>query len=179
MSIVTAKGDTGKTFLYNGRKVSKDHMLIEACGELDEASSYLGAAKSIVKRKKVKQVIEAIQKDLLLAGSEVSCGMSQEVKLKAVIGISQIRNIEKLIKELENKNVLSEKKFCLSGKNFPSSMLDIARSVIRRVERKIVALIRKRKINNSNIIIYLNRLSDFIYLLARLEEYSVSKRINY
>ncbi len=179
MSIVTKKGDLGKTFLYNGRKVSKSHVLVEACGEIDELSSYLGAAKSIAKRKKVKRIIEVVQKDLLLVGSEISCGSKKIVNSKINIGTLQIKYIENLIKSIEKQNVFSGKKFCLSGKNLSSSMLDIARSVARRAERKIVVLVGKKKINNINMIVYLNRLSDFIYLLARLEEYPASKKVNF
>jgi len=167
MSIVTKKGDKGKTSLYQGKSVSKDHMRMEACGVLDELSSYLGLAKSMIKGKRIKGIVESIQKDLFILGSEVVTEVKSLKKLKKRIDSSFISCLDKFILDLESKKGLKIRSFQLPGVNPVSSVLDISRTITRKLERRIVSLGRKKLLSNKTILVYLNRLSDLLYLLAR------------
>ncbi len=168
MSIVTKKGDKGKTSLYQGKMVSKDHIRIEACGSLDELSSHLGLVKSIANRKNIVNLIESIQKDLFILSTEVVTEIKILGKLKKRIDSSFISRLDKSILEIEEKKGLKIKGFRLPGSSPISSILDISRTIARRVERRITTLSRKKLLNNKHILVYLNRLSDLLYLLARL-----------
>ena len=102
-------------------------------------------------------------KDLFLA-------ILESPKPKKRIDNRHIANLEKEIKAIEKKNILQECCFYLPGENFLSAALDISRTVARRVERQVVTLKRKKLLKNPYILIYLNRLSDLLYLLARAHE---------
>ena len=170
MGIVTKKGDKGKTFLYGGARVYKDDIVIEACGCLDELVSFIGLSKSLVKDKKIKGALEEIQKDLFVIGSEVSAGPKSGKKLKIIIAKSYINRLDDEIKEFESEKVFDEKGFCLSGKDSCSSSLDLSRAIARKLERRLVTLKRKKLFNNENALVYINRLSDYLFLLARYVE---------
>ena len=167
MGIVTKKGDKGKTSLYQGKRVSKDHIRMEACGVLDELSSYLGLAKSMIKNRKIGSIIESIQKDLFILGTEIVTEGPALKKLKRRIDSSFIDYLDKVILDLEEKKGLKIKCFQLPGVSSVSSILDISRTIARKLERRVTTLGKKRLISNKCILVYLNRLSDLLYLLAR------------
>jgi ATP:cob(I)alamin adenosyltransferase len=167
MSIVTRKGDGGKTSLYGGRIVSKDHARIQACGNLDELCSFLGIAKSLIKQKKTQRIIKTIQRDLFILGAELACDLRSIRKLRQRIKKQHVLDIEGLIENLENRRKIKINAFCLPGENPISAVLDVARAITRRIERDVVGLKRRKQLRDNCIVIYLNRLSDFLYLLAR------------
>jgi cob(I)alamin adenosyltransferase len=167
MSITTKKGDKGKTSLCRGRIVCKDDPRVEFCGSLDELCSFLGLSKSMVKRKEAKALIESIQRDLFVIGIEIATESKFIKKLKSRVDNSYVSRLEKNILSLEKKNALTECCFCLPGENEVSGILDITRTVARRLERLAVTLKKKKILLNGFILIYLNRLSDLLYLLAR------------
>jgi len=175
MGIVTKKGDKGKTFLYQGKSVSKDHTRMEACGTLDELSSYLGLAKSMIKNKKIGNIIESIQKDLFILGSELVSEDKVLKKLKRRVDSSFIDCLNKAILDLERKKGVKIRCFQLPGASSVSSVLDISRTIARRLERRVVTLGRKKLLSNKCILVYLNRLSDLLYLLARLSEGQIDR----
>ncbi len=168
MGIVTKGGDKGKTSLYRGKRVSKDHIRIEIVGTLDELSSYLGLTSCLIRNAKIKKTIQSIQKDLFLINAEAATPMESLNRLKKRISQKQVSFLEKAIAGLEAKKGLKLKGFCLAGKNQISSNLDIARTIARRAERRVVTLQRKKLLKNEYIVVYLNRLSDLLYLLARI-----------
>lgn len=168
MSIITKKGDKGITSLCYGVKASKDNPSIEACGVLDELCSFLGLSKNLIKEQNNKKLIESIQKDLFVIGAEFATKFQHINKLKKRIDKSYIERLEKFIWDLEKKNKLKTRSFCLPGENLASSVLDISRAIARRAERLSVTLRKKKILLNGDILIYLNRLSDLLYLLARL-----------
>ena len=170
MGIATKKGDNGKTSLYQGKRVSKDHIRIEACGVLDELSSCLGLAKSMVKDKKIIGVIESIQRDLFVLCTEIVTESKALNKLKKRIDSSFIDCLDKVILDLEGKKGLKVRCFQLSGASPVSSILDLSRTIARKLERRVVTLNRKKLLSNKYILVYLNRLSDLLFLLARLSE---------
>lgn len=175
MSITTKTGDKGKTSLYQGRRVSKDNLRVESYGGVDELCSYLGLAKSFLKSKKEKDIVEFIQKDLFIIGSEIASETKFLKKLKNKINKDDVNRLEKVIKELEAKNKVKSCRFYLPGQNTVSAALDISRAITRRVERGITTLLRKKIIKNNYILIYLNRASDLLFLLARSQERSPRK----
>ena len=170
MSIVTKAGDGGKTSLYCGKRVSKDDMRVEICGALDEVSSFLGMAKNASKDKNTKRVVHFIQKELLILGTEVATSAARLGKIKKRVGAGSVCVLEKEIDCLEGKRVIKIRSFCIPGKGAASSALDVARAITRRAERRSVTLLKKGMVKNPNIVIYLNRLSDLLYLLARFNE---------
>ena len=170
MSITTKKGDRGDTFLYWGGKVSKDHVRIQACGTVDELCALLGFSKSLIKEKKIKRLLESIQADLCVVNAELVTIPVHIGKLKKRIDKADIARLEKMLLSLEKRRIIKERRFHLSGENIISSSLDIARTVARRAERHVVTLKRKNIISNPLIVIYLNRLSDLLYLLSRSYE---------
>lgn len=175
MGITTKTGDKGKTSLYKGGRVSKDDLRIESCGSLDELCAYLGLVRSILRSKKEKRIIESIQKDLFVIGSEIACPIKLSPKLEKRIGKTNTVKIDEAIEDLEKSKKFKNDSFYLPGESIVSSFLDIARTVTRRVERRITTLLRKKIITNKYILIYLNRASDFLFLLARSQEKSPRK----
>lgn len=167
MSITTKKGDKGITSLYYGGMVSKDDARVDACGTLDELCSFLGLSKVILKDQKGKKIIESIQQDLFAIGAELATKGKFLAKLQKRIDKSCITRLEQCISDLEKKRKLKKRYFCLPGENPISAVLDISRTVARRAERISVTLKRKGKLSNDFILIYLNRLSDLLYLMAR------------
>ena len=170
MSIVTKTGDKGKTSLYCGKRVYKDDIRVEICGALDEVSSFLGMAKSASKDKDTKRVIHAIQKELIHLCAEVATSAAGLGKIKKKIAKNSICVLEKKIDYLEGKRIVKIRSFCVPGKGAASSALDVARAITRRAERRSITLLKKGMVKNPNIVIYLNRLSDLLYLLARVNE---------
>lgn len=167
MSITTKKGDKGFTFLCGGAKVTKDDIRIDICGGLDELNSFLGVSKVIVKTKDIKDLLEGIQRDLFVIGSEISTPLTATKRLKNTVKYKSIQKLQQHINALENKKVIKDKCFSLPGGSLASSILDVARTIARRLERRVVTLNRKKLLKNKNILVYLNRLSDLLYLLAR------------
>jgi cob(I)alamin adenosyltransferase len=167
MSIVTKTGDKGKTSLYCGKRVCKDNARVEACGSLDEVSSFLGMAKSVLKDRNTKRIIHSIQEELIVLCTELATSAAGSGKIKKRVGAGSICVLEKEIECLENKCNVKIRSFCIPGNTAASSALDVARAVTRRAERRSVTLLKQGMIKNTNIVVYLNRLSDLLYLLAR------------
>jgi ATP:cob(I)alamin adenosyltransferase len=169
MSIVTKGGDRGKTSLPGSRRVYKDNLYIEISGSIDELNSYLGSAKAQLKLRKDKEIINQIQKDLFLICAEIVTDSKQIKKITKRINKEKVEKIEELIKKFETKIKL-KKEFYIPGKNIESASLDVARAVARRIERRVVSLNKKRPLKNTDVLVYLNRLSDLLFLLARTSE---------
>ena len=170
MGIVTGRGDKGMTSLYCGAEVGKDDIRVEACGALDEVSSFLGMAKSSAKNSRTKSVANRVQKELIVLSSEISASPAATYRLRKKIGKGSVSMLEKEIDCLENKCGVRVKSFCLQGDNTVSGALDTARAITRRAERRCVTMTKKNMLKNRDIIAYLNRLSDLLYLLARFNE---------
>ena len=155
-------GDKGYTVIA-GVTMRKDDSRIYAYGSIDELSSILGYINSISKNKKLNKKLETIQKHLYLAGIDLQKPEKSNLTKK------QIKWIENEEEKLE-KTLPKLKRFILPGGIETASLLHIARSVCRRCESNIVSITEKYKINE-NLIVYINRLSDFLFLLARNENF--------
>ena len=167
MKISTKSGDNGLTSLLCGERVRKDNLRVEMCGALDELNSFLGLSKSLLKDRAARRLIGKVQQDLFAIGSEIAASISYAYKLPNRIEEANVRGLELFIEKLEKKCRSKRSSFILPGKNTLSATLDIARSIARRAERRTVTLSNRGKLKNKHIIIYLNRLSDLLYLLAR------------
>jgi cob(I)alamin adenosyltransferase len=167
MSIVTKTGDKGKTGLYAGKRVSKDNLRVEIFGNLDELCSFMGLAKSLVKDARTKTLLEDIQRDLFVVGAEVATEAKYLGKLKHRIGHDYIAKLEKHIYSLESRANFEGCCFYLPGGNPPAAALDVARTITRRVERRLVTLKRRGMLKNADMLIYVNRLSDLLFVLSR------------
>jgi len=164
MSIITKSGDSGKTSLYSGKRVFKDDLRIEAYGTLDELNAWIGECRNYLSDQRQKENLLEIQKTLFRCMGQLA---TKNGTFPDPITNKDVDNITELVYSLE-KN-LHLKGFVLPGGNSVSAKLDICRTVARRAERKIIALSRKEKIA-PELIIYVNRLSDFFFVLARTEE---------
>lgn len=161
-SVVTKKGDKGYTYIFSGDKLSKDDLTLEEAGTMDELISFLGMAKCLVKDKTGKSILERIQNDLFIVENQIS-GLGAG-KPKQKISLQRVRFLEDTIKRLEKK--FTFKDFVLPGDNLVSSVLHVSRAVARRLERRAVLLKNKKYFNDTHITIYLNRLSDLLFVLA-------------
>ena len=176
MGITTKKGDNGKTSILTGKRISKDHIIIEAIGSIDELCSFLNIAKSLARKKILRETLAAIQNDLLIICSEISEAAKPSSKLKKHISDKHIFFLEKAAAGFEKRTKIKLKCFCLLGDSTLSAYLDAARSIARRCERRIVTLKNKKMLANRNILIYMNRLSDLLFLLAVKEDKKTQNR---
>lgn len=178
-SITTKQGDQGNTRLYSGERVSKSDLRMNICGDIDELVSILGIAYSFLndnslfsnnsKQGYIGTEITYIQKILFIIASEIATRQPKYDKLPNKITITDSNFITNLTAELEGRITLP-KGFILPGANIISAHLDLARTITRRCERKIVTLKERGLLPNELIIVWLNRLSDYLYLLARASE---------
>ena len=161
--IYTKIGDKGSTQLGDGKMVNKDSLRVDAYGSVDEANTTIGL--SILRTNiKIKKILKIVQNDLFDLGADL-CIPDKKNTQKLKITKDRVDYIEEKIDNF-NKELSSLNSFILPGGSESSTYLHIARTVTRRAERKIVALSKKEKINPITII-YLNRLSDLLFVLAR------------
>lgn len=171
MSIYTKSGDKGETGLLGGRRVSKSTPRIVAIGEIDELNAALGVLCALKReekeQEKVIETLHDIQSDLFMIGAELA---DPEKKSPALpLQTNDVQKLEQWIDEREKK--LPElKNFILPGGTPFAAHAHLARAICRRAERTVVALHEKESIN-PQIIIYLNRLSDLLFMLAREDIY--------
>ena len=170
MSITTKTGDKGWTDLLFERRVRKDTARLEAYGTLDELNSFLGLAKSQVRRKWVKECIHRCQFDIFIVSSEIAVFPQDSKRLEYRVDRPRVRWLEEQIEQLEGKLELEECCFLIPGESRTSALLDVCRCLARRGERLAVGLHHRKALGNALVLTYLNRLSDLLYLLARAEE---------
>jgi len=169
MPITTKKGDKGFTSLLGGRRVPKFHLRPETYGTLDELNSFLGMARAVSEDQMVKETLLAIQNHLYLIGSELALSGKDRRLLKKEIAEKEVDWLTRLSADFE-VSLMPEPKFIIYGEIYVSSIIDVARAVSRRAERRVAEMKSKRMLSNTKILEYLNRLSDVLYLLARYEE---------
>jgi cob(I)alamin adenosyltransferase len=173
MSIVTKRGDRGTTGLMYNRQVSKCHPRVEAYGAVDELNAALGLARGAVQHDRLRENLTTIQKDLVLLMGELATAaedLSRYVKDgHSLVNPAMTASLEKWIAEQEAAQV-SAKGWAMPGASTSSAALDFARTVCRRAERRACALQETGQLPNPEIIVYLNRLSDLLWVLARCVE---------
>ncbi|HEY9167019.1 MAG TPA: cob(I)yrinic acid a,c-diamide adenosyltransferase [Candidatus Kryptonia bacterium] len=165
MKIYTRTGDEGETSLFGGKRVGKDVPRIEAYGTVDELNSVIGIARSFNKNRKIDKLLGMIQNQLFVLGADLAT--PSDVTSTAVhrIGENEVRLLEETIDELDVK-LEPLKTFILPGGSKTSAILHFSRTVCRRAERKVAPLKGNGEVSRETLV-YLNRLSDLLFVLAR------------
>jgi cob(I)alamin adenosyltransferase len=170
MKIYTGVGDRGKTSLFSGERVPKSHLRIEAYGDVDELNSILGALVASLPPacKELAQPLQAIQSDLFHVGAWLATTPdSPAIANLQAIGQEQIQALESAIDRLEER-LPPLTHFILPGGHPAATWAHLARTVCRRAERHVVRLAHESdRANLEGVIVYLNRLSDYLFVLAR------------
>lgn len=174
MSIVTKTGDQGETSLMYGRRVPKTHPRVEAYGNVDELNAALGLARSLANDKFVSEQILAAQKDLIVVMGELATDPQDRQRfLKNGFHLTTAEMVERVtavIVDLEKDKSLYPKDWVIPGTTQLAAALDLARTTCRRAERQATGLMTLEKDFNTEIVRYLNRLSDCCWVLARYAE---------
>jgi cob(I)alamin adenosyltransferase len=173
MSIATKTGDNGTTALMYGRRVPKNHPRVEAYGAVDELNAALGLARATATHTFVGENLLAIQKELVVLMGELAVA-SEDLERYVKNGYSLVTpamtaKLDALVKEIEAQNV-SFKGWATPGATHNSAALDVGRTICRRAERRVCDLQTVGDFHNAEIIIFLNRLSDLLWLFARWVE---------
>jgi len=170
MKTFNKRGDEGETSLLYGVRVPKSDLRCEAYGTLDEVSSALGLARQWASPE-VKEIILSIQQDLFTLGGELATPETHYERLprEKRLHPQATDRLERLIEAYEERIEMPDS-FILPGGSPAGAALDLARTITRRAERAVVRLKQEGKLNNPEILRYLNRLADLLYTLARYEE---------
>ena len=173
MSIVTKRGDRGMTALMYNRQVSKCDPRVEAYGAVDELNAAIGLARAAAEDDFARQNLAAIQKDLVLLMGELATAAEDLPRYvkdgHTLVTAGMTARLEGLVGEIERAKV-SSKGWAIPGANTAAAALDVARTVCRRAERRACALQEAGQLQNTEIVVYLNRLSDLLWLFARRSE---------
>lgn len=165
MKIYTKGGDKGHTSLIGGKRVPKNNPRIEAYGTADELISYIGLLRQMIKNKHYQDFLLKVQDRLMVASSLLAADCEGCEKELPLLKVKDIELLEKEIDRMETK-LPPLTKFILPGGNKTVAFCHICRTICRRVERQCVGLANDENIDE-RIIEYLNRLSDFLFVLAR------------
>ena len=181
MKPFTGIGDDGKTSSLGGKRIWKDSIRVETFGTIDESASAIGLARSFVDHVNVAKLLLMIEEDLYVVGANIATHINNEN-----FGMN-IPRINKMIERLEkeaikyNKNLNPLTKFIITGGLREASFIHLARCIVRRAERRMISLSRIDEVN-PKIIVYFNRLSSLLFVLARylskeaqFEEHPVKK----
>jgi len=166
MKIYTKTGDTGETSLFDNTRVSKADARVDAYGEVDEVNACLGAARAAGVDGAMAALIESLQKDLFALGARLADPASRIAPRveKAAITDASVQRLEQEIDRLE-ETLPPLRRFILPGGSACGALLHLSRTVCRRAERRVIAL--GAGAVDPLIIIYLNRLSDLLFVMAR------------
>lgn len=167
MKIYTKTGDAGKTSLLGGKKVSKGDLRIESYGTVDELNVHVGLVSDYQQDEEIKKILKEVQDRLFTIGSELACDPDKNIKMPVPdLHESDIELLEKEIDRM-NDELPVMRNFILPGGSPAVSFTHLARCVCRRAERNCIRL-NDREGNVAPLIIkYLNRLSDYFFMLAR------------
>ena len=176
MRIYTKKGDTGTTgLLFGGARVSKADLRTDAYGTTDEAVSALGLARAAIgavtdrKEAQLAPLIERLQRELFVVGAELATHVEKRQKLTdgvTRVTAEMVTALEGEIDGLEERHQMPVE-FVLPGESMTGASLDMARSIVRRAERRTVQLANEGGLPDSQVVPYLNRLADLLFVMAR------------
>jgi cob(I)alamin adenosyltransferase len=174
MKIYTKTGDDGTTGLFDGSRVAKSSIRVETYGTIDETNTFIGAAIAHNCPEQIKSDLENIQVRMMRLGTDLATPLESKVQFEINrIDNSDIIYLEELIDQY-TKQLPALNNFILSGGTECASLLHVARAVCRRAERLAVDLESQDKINK-HIVIFVNRLSDYLFTAARMANFSVGK----
>jgi cob(I)alamin adenosyltransferase len=170
MRIYTRKGDTGTTgLLFGGARISKADLRTDAYGTTDEAVSALGLARAALGEGALSELIVRLQRELFVVGAELATHVDKRQKLTD--GVTRVTAemttaLEHEIDALEAKHPMPVE-FVIPGESIAGAALDLARTSVRRAERRAVALASANGLPDSQVVPYLNRLADLLFVMAR------------
>jgi cob(I)alamin adenosyltransferase len=160
----TGTGDRGETSLYGGTRVGKENPRVEAYGAVDELNSHIGVVRALVRRGRIEDVLQGVQKDLFVLGGDLA---SELVTAKIPrVERSHVANLEQVLDKV-HRELRPLQRFILPSGGVVGAELHVARSVCRRAERRVASLAKSEPIS-PEAIPYLNRLSSLLFDLARL-----------
>lgn len=165
VAITTKFGDKGKTMILFGHVVDKTHPILDVVGTIDELNANIGIARASVVAPGLKQELLNVQKKLFIIGAEVATREEDFPKLKKTIQLETVQEIEEEIEKLEEYNNIDN--WSIPGEALSSAFIEKSRTVARRLERRLI----QQQHHNEQTRLYLNRLSDYLWLLAQKEEY--------
>ena len=171
VKIYTKKGDEGQTSLFGGQRISKSDPRPEAYGTLDEVCAVLGVARAAAQDATLQGVIHSIQEDLFLLGAELATAPEDRARFHVQqITAEHTARLESLIDERLAKIELPRAFIIPGSSSYIPALLDWARAVARRAERRVVELREAGLLDNAEVLKYLNRLADLLFVLARYQE---------
>lgn len=165
MKIYTKTGDKGDTSLFGGQRVPKDALRIEAYGTVDELNSVIGIVRADNSDQEIDGILEQVQNELFELGADLATPRSVEKRQINRIEMKDVQVLEKILDGLQ-EHLKSLRSFILPGGSPVAARVHFARTVCRRAERAVVRLSRNEDIGEE-VITYLNRLSDLLFVLAR------------
>ena len=183
-SVATKKGDDGTTgLLFGGDRISKDDLRTEAYGTLDETVAALGLARAELEVKRrldalppalaeIEPVVLRIQRELFVAGAELATNPTAWERLEdgtTRVSAAMVAGIETLLADYE-AHIEFPKEFVVAGETRTSAALELARTIVRRAERRAVTLDRAGLVPGPHLLAYLNRLADLLWVMARAAE---------
>ena len=166
MKIYTKTGDTGETGLYGGTRIPKNAMRIEACGTVDELNACVGSVRSQIQDEEIDAILHRIQNELFDIGADLATIDAHPKGANLRIPPTLTPELEREIDRFEAE-LPPLKNFILPGGSVGGAAIHLARTVCRRAERCVVTL-AKEEVVNPEVLIYLNRLSDLLFVLARV-----------
>lgn len=172
VKIYTKQGDEGETGLLYGGRISKASLQTESYGTNDEAISALGLARALSKESRVQDIIKELQRNLFTVGAELATAPNEYDKLKAhfsVITPQMVHTLEHHIDDLDAQIDLP-RAFIIPGASPASAAMDMARTILRRGERRAVEMSQQGLVPNPEILRFLNRAADLIFMLGRYED---------
>ncbi len=165
MKIYTKTGDKGETSLHGGRRVPKDNVRIDAYGQVDELNSWIGLVRSGTPAREIDEILSRIQNDLFVLGSDLATPQKDATSDLVRIGPEHITFLETIIDNVDSQ-LEPLRSFILPGGSEVAGRLHIARTVCRRAERAVTRLSKSESIGSSPLV-YMNRLADLLFVLAR------------
>lgn len=171
MSIVTKRGDRGETGLLYGGRIAKHDPRVEAYGTVDEAVAALGLARALSAYPRVRETVLQVQRQLFTVAAELATDVREYGKYDkhfSRVSALMVEQLERWIQEIEAE-IAMPPTFIVPGATPASGALDLARTIVRRAERRVTAIVAMGLVTNLEIVRYLNRLSSLIYTLARYE----------
>ncbi len=172
MKIYTKTGDGGETRLLFGGRVSKTDLRCEAYGATDLAVSAMGLARGLSQEPKVRDILLQVQNEMFTVGAELATDPSQYRHLEdnfRTVNEEMVSRLEELIDELDAEIELPSA-FIVPGASAASGAIDVARSQLRTAERRVVQLKERDLLANPEVLRYVNRLADLLFMLARYED---------
>lgn len=168
-NVYTRTGDSGSTGLFGGSRVPKQDVGVEAYGTVDEANAAIGEAKALAAEPSVRDRLHGIQQRLFVLAAELASDDKGRAILDNTISAADVTDLESLIEECLAVTG-PQRAFVVPGRDLPSAALHRARTVTRRAERRVLTMAQTRPVR-PELVMYLNRLSDTLYALARLAEH--------